>query len=295
MGDVVMAARRLGQVDLDSARLAVDLDAIARFPSPPTYSEYTFGTWISHVLANGSGDADDDIFREHTGPLRATALGRRVPYVMALVDEHFHPDGLMWARLFSVEDGMLVSHRDFVEFERGYLRVHLPLQTDPTCLHSEESEVFHMRAGEVWALDATRVHAACSLSRFRRISLCLDFDPRRVPPGGVLRRPVDDRALPPPHRVERPPLAAAELAELHAISEWLEPAWFRAALRTLDEVHFKRRVAAGTGYDWLIEIARCSRHPQLAELAGAFRRFCLEQRRVGERFDFGAAAGGPGR
>ena len=48
-----MRSRILGQVALNPSRLAPELAKILDFDFKEEYSEYSFGTWRSYVLANG--------------------------------------------------------------------------------------------------------------------------------------------------------------------------------------------------------------------------------------------------
>jgi putative nonproteinogenic amino acid hydroxylase len=276
-----MNSRILTTLPIDDALLARDLEEIARFPIREEYSEYSFGAWRSFVLANGSGDHEDMRFRTFPGACSFTQLGERVPYLRELITRHFRPDGLKWVRLFTVQDGLLVSHRDFIEFNHSFWRVHVPLKTDLTCLHSEENDVFHMRRGEVWFLDATTIHSACSLSGFQRVSLCLDFEADALPLEQVLR----PGALPPadPFMISRPPLDARQHEALRGLRGLADKANFRQLIRLLGAVHFYRQAHAGAMFDWLQEIYQDD--PALSAKAAAYRRFCIERRAFAERFE----------
>lgn len=279
-----MRARILSTVALDDARLAGEIARIDGLAARDDYSEYSFGSWRSHVLANGTGEVDDATFRRYDGPMRPTALGEALPYLRQVIEDTFHTDALRWVRLFTVQNGLLISHRDFVEFDRGFVRLHLPLRTDTGCLHSEEDEVYHMRRGEVWFLDADTVHSACSLSSLKRISLVLDFEAAGTPPEALVR--ARGEALPAPHRVERPPLEPGFLEALYGLAGMLAPVNFRDVMGVLAKVHFYRQAGAAECFDWLMEIARRSGDEGMLRRAADFRRFSIERRVVGERFTF---------
>jgi hypothetical protein len=206
-------SRLLTRVEVDPARVEEDVRALDLCAVPPDYSEYTFGHWQSYVLANGSGDDKDARFRPYSGTAHLTELGRQMPYVVLLIEAHFHWRTLKWARIFTMEDALLVTHRDFLEFEEPLHRIHLVLRTDETCLHSEGETVFHMRRGEVWQVDGLSLHAACTLSSYRRISLVLDFEQDGTAAASRLRA-APAEPPPAPCLVELPPLAEAELAAL---------------------------------------------------------------------------------
>lgn len=286
-----MKSRILGKIGLDSSLLIPELTKILDFQSKDQYSEYTFGTWRSYVLANESGDGSDTSFRGYEGRLQRTALGRDLPYLGQVIEETFETDRLKWARIFLVHNGLLISHRDFVEFEEPFVRLNIPLATDPSCLHSEEDLVFHMRRGEVWFLDARTVHSACSLFDFRRLSLCLDFSDDGRPLEEWLRPPYRNDGALSPHLVERQALTEKDRQILLALGELLTQENFRDLVGVLGKVHFYRQAHAADAFDWLVEMARRSRDPELVEKALAFKRFCIEERALGERFEFPVGSG----
>ena len=281
-----MRSRVLGKVELDAARLASELAKILDFELREEYSEYTFGTWRSYVLANSGGNERDTSFRGYDGLPRKTALGRELPYLGQVIEETLDTDRLKWERIFLIHNGLLISHRDFVEFEEPFVRLNVPLATHSSCLHSEEDVVFHMREGEVWYLDARTVHSACSLFDFRRISLCLDFSDDGRPLEEWVRPPFRSAGEIAPQLVEREPLTDEFKDGLMALSKVLTRENFREVVGLLGRVHFYRQAHAAEVFDWLVEIARRCDDPELAERSAAFKRFCIEQRALGERFDF---------
>lgn len=283
-----MRSRILGRVELDAPRLAPELARILDFQAKDEYSEYTFGTWRSYVLANGSGDERDMSFRGYEGRPVKTALGRALPYLSEVIAETFDTERLKWERIFLIHNGLLISHRDFVEFEEPFVRLNLPLATHPSCLHSEEDLVFHMRQGEVWFLDARTVHSAASLGDSRRLSLCLDFSDDGRPLEEWLRPSFRNGGCISPQVIDREPMTEEFRKGLLALGKVLARENFRDVTGLLGRVHYYRQAHAAAVFDWLVEIARQSDDPELAEKAAAFRRFCIEKRALGERFAFPA-------
>lgn len=277
-----MNSRIIGQARIDEDRLREEVAVIDRFAARDDYSEYSFGSWRNYVLANGSGDKDDAMFRGYEGVRRSTQLAAQLPYILELVEETFHTENLKWVRLFTVQSGLIISHRDFVEFEAPFVRVHVPIHTDLSCLHSEEDAVFHMRKGEVWFLDASTVHSACSLTSFKRISICLDFVDTGAPLESLLKHPP--ASVPEPLLVKRPPLDDAFLKSLRGLSGVVDPVNLRDVAGFLAKVHFYRDAHAADCFDWMIDIARDSGKPELLRKATTFKRFSIETRELGERF-----------
>ncbi|WP_158932498.1 aspartyl/asparaginyl beta-hydroxylase domain-containing protein [Acidisphaera sp. S103] len=99
-----------------------------------------------------------------------------IPYLTGLISREFATDRLRWARLMRVAgNGCVIPHRDFLEFSQPFTRLRICLKTNPQAWNSEEGRLFHMRVGEVWHLDATRVHSAACFSPEPRVHLVLDF------------------------------------------------------------------------------------------------------------------------
>lgn len=276
-----MRSRPLGRVELDADRIAEEAARIARLPADEQYSEYTIGTWRTYVLFNPTGDENDSRFRGYEGKAVPTRFAAEVPYLRSVLERTLHFDRVLWVRAFLVQDGVLLPHRDFVEFSEQYTRIHLPIQTDPSCLHIEEDVVFHMRMGELWFLDATTVHGAASLSSFARISIVVDTadDCASVVRGAALA-PPEPVAL-----VERDPCDARFRASLVALGGLMSRHNHREVLSLLARVPYYKRAHAAEVFEWLIEAAQRSGDERLHERSVAFRRFCIEGRAYNERFE----------
>lgn len=281
-----MKSTIIGTLPLDPDRLAVEVEHIRQLHMQSTYSEFAFGRWESCVLANRTGDVRDAAIYAYEGPAVSTAHGRDLPYLMSIIEDCFDTTRLKWARLFAVKNGVLISHRDYLELPPGFVRLNVSLATDRTCLHSEEDTVFHMRVGEIWNLHVSAVHSGCSLSEFHRILLVMDFDLKDRPIEGLLDPSVRLREPVEPLLIERPPLESEQLEALHSLSSIVNETNTRDVLQLLSKIHFYRQAGSQSCHDWFCEITRRSGNPRLHEKAVAFRRFCIEERRYGERFEW---------
>lgn len=251
-----------------------------------TYSEFAFGRWESCVLANRTGDLRDAAIYAYEGPAVTTAHGRELPYLMNIIENSFDVTRLKWTRLFAVKNGVLISHRDYLEMPPGFVRLNVSLATDLTCLHSEEDTVFHMRPGEIWNLHVSAVHSGCSLSEFHRILLVMDFDLGDRPIEGLLAPSVRLGRRVEPLIIERPPLDSDQLTALYGLSTIVNETNSRDVLQLLSKIHFYRQTGSQSCHDWFCEITRRSGNVRLHEKALAFRRFCIEARQYGERFEW---------
>ncbi|MGN5376743.1 putative nonproteinogenic amino acid hydroxylase [Streptomyces lasalocidi] len=171
----MLKSERLAVLPIDSYDLESELSVVDSHEYDGKYDAFTFGSWSSHVLANGSGADSDTTFRPHEGGPALTELGKQLPNIMSMVTEHFPLDRLQWVRIFSLRDGIIAPHVDFLEWAKPGLRVQVPLRTSDEALHSENDIVYGIRRGEVWKIHSTDPHSARSTSKAARLSLCLDF------------------------------------------------------------------------------------------------------------------------
>src|SRR5580692_6936812 len=182
----------VGHVELNRAAVVADVDCILASPTPSqNYSEYRFGTFITYILRSYQGTADG-LFRGARGKAERSVLGASLRYIEDMVERTFATDRLQMMRAYLLQDALLLPHCDYVEFKKDaarMVRLHVPLVTNPRALHSEEDTVYHMRVGEVWYLDVTRVHSACNGANLPRVSLVLDFLLDGAPIGSVFRDP----------------------------------------------------------------------------------------------------------
>src|SRR5262249_15519353 len=145
-GITAMESRIIGKIELDEVAVRQDVERILASPPDPTYVGYSFGTWNIYLLWNASGDVNDSILHEFDGPGRFTNLGVQAPYIASVIGRHFRTERMKWARAFLLRNGSIVPHRDYLEFKKPLTRIHLALFTHESSMHSEDTEVFHMRA-----------------------------------------------------------------------------------------------------------------------------------------------------
>ncbi|MGW7264891.1 putative nonproteinogenic amino acid hydroxylase [Streptomyces sp. NPDC054842] len=279
-GISLLKSERLAVLPIDSYDLDSELSIVDSHEYGGEYDTFTFGSWSSHVLANGTGADSDTAFRPHEGSLSLTELGKQLPGIMSMVTKHFPLDRLQWVRIFSLRDGIIAPHVDFLEWAKPGTRVQIPLRTSEESLHSENDTVYHIRRGEVWKIHSTDPHSARSTSKAARLSVCLDFSDAD--------EPIDIRgdipATEPVRIIERPEVGEAELEDLIATGETFTPETMRAAFRRFAEIHFERRAHATAAFDWYVAAARRTGDEDLVAKAQAFRTYCVEKRGDGEAF-----------
>ena len=277
----MLKSQRLAVLPIDSYDLDSELSIVDRHDYGGEWDVFTFGGWTAHVVANGSGADSDTAFRPHGDSLTLTELGRQLPNIMSMVTAHFPLDRLQWVRIFSIRDGIIGTHVDFLEFDERGTRLQIPLRTTEESLHSENDIVYHIRRGEVWKIHSTDPHAARSTADIPRLSLCLDFtgeDPVAIR--------NDIPATAPVRIIDRSEPTEAELEKLICADRDMTPATMRSDFRRFAEFHFERHAHAAAAFDWYITAARRTKDAGMIAKAEAFRTYCIEKRAYGEVFDW---------
>ncbi|MER5446338.1 putative nonproteinogenic amino acid hydroxylase [Streptomyces sp. NPDC002764] len=279
-GVSLLKSQRLAVLPIDSYDLDSELSVVDRHEYSGEYDALTFGAWSCHVLANGSGAESDIAFRPHSDRLALTELGKQLPGIMSLVTGHFSLDRLQWVRIFSLRDGIMAPHVDFLEFAEPGTRVQVPLRTSEESLHSENDIVYHLRRGEVWKIHTTVPHSARSTASTARLSLCLDFSDAEEPVAIRNEAPATDSI----RVIERPEATEAEIEELVDSGRTMTRESMRSDFRRFAALHYERHTPASAVFDWYEEAARRSGDAAVAAKAEAFRRYCIEKRADGEAF-----------
>lgn len=278
-----MESRIIGTINLDKKRVGQEIDLILSFPADAGYTAYSFGTWGIYLLWNSSGDEKDSTLHEFEGPGRITNLGRQLPYLWSVIERHFRTEKMKWVRAFLLRGGNIIPHRDYLEFKRPLTRIHLALQTDDGSLHSEDEEVFQMRQGEIWYLAAGKVHSAASLNDFSRVVICMEFGLEDgQPPEAVFREPLRSTPSIAPKIIERQPPSDKDLEAIYSLGCLISERNYKDIVQLLSKVHFYKRAHASAFFDWLMVIARRSNDPSLVEKTIAFKKNCIESRKMNE-------------
>jgi hypothetical protein len=247
---------RLGYVALDAAALEKDLAYLLGVKFSDAYSEYALNDWKTCVLANRSGSASAAFSEEYAESAIVTEIGVHTPYLIALAQRVFAKKHIKSIRVFrSRRGGMIIPHIDYLEFDKGFHRFHIPIQTDATCLNSEENRVFNMQKGELWYLDGRRIHSAISSSPAGKMSLVVDCETQcateellHIP--AIQTLPHDGVAVP-----QRRALPIAMEPTLDAIALSATPFNIQDTLQYLAKHHFAFEVDLREYPMWLKRIS----------------------------------------
>ncbi|QYY43560.1 aspartyl/asparaginyl beta-hydroxylase domain-containing protein [Aneurinibacillus thermoaerophilus] len=279
-----------GKIELDDTQLQKDLEIVKGFPRiSEEYDEFGTGVWINNSLWNASQDATDTMYRDFDYPAKQTEYGRQLPYISKLVTENFNLEYLKMVRTRNLIDGMVIPHKDFVELNKPknqYFRVFVPLEDNQHAFHSDEDNVFQMKKGEIWFLDAAIDHAAVNFSTESRIFLCLDFAfPGDFHPSEIFTNKALYNELIKPTIAKREQLKPEAVEHMiQSLSQIIDKYNFKDVLFMLSKIHFYKDVPVSAAYDWLEEITRRSGKEELLDKTQKLRKYMIEKRDLGERF-----------
>jgi hypothetical protein len=248
-------SRIIGKIDWEPTELTRTQSLIDRMPISPAYGDYASGKWGSVMLANKSGKKDDGLSVEYRGSARLTEYGREVPYLMKTIDEVFDLDFAKSVRIFlSGDGGQIFTHRDYMEFVKGFTRVHLPIRTSDGCMNSEGAWVYHMNVGEVCFLDGHLPHSAVAYTKKSRLHVVIDFDPD-VEFINLFRDKAAYRVDTTPTLIQRPLMSEEQRERLVALGSILTHENFRDVHGLLNRQHFHFDMNAADTYGLLMDVA----------------------------------------
>ncbi|MEU5635910.1 aspartyl/asparaginyl beta-hydroxylase domain-containing protein [Streptomyces rishiriensis] len=281
-----MRTRLLGKLDLDQARLSKDLERSADFRYSEPYMEFNFGRpWKSLMVWAPGGEVGDDIIAHYdaTSASGVTAYGEQLPYIREIIEKNFSIENVTFARLAEVSDMVIVPHRDYVELtdpvtrRRAAHRLHVSLTTTEDCLFTEEDVVYRMNSGEVWFLDAGKLHGAGVLSTTRRVHLILDL--ADVSQDEMLRfDAVPSVGIPEPSIRRRPPLSDREQQAILALASVVDMDNLSEVFALVIKKSYRR--AGGPDFVWstMADIARRSKDEAIIAKIAEWYRHCVQER-----------------
>jgi len=211
------------------------------------------GVWAQIMLANRDGDADDGQSYEYDGSCKFTAHITKLPITKKWLHDFVNFEALKSIRIFVTrEGGMIVSHRDYLEFEEGFIRVHMPVVTNPQAVNSENNSVYHMKAGEVWSLIGEEIHSALNDSSEPRLHLVMDFA-KGTEPEDMFLNPLGV-----PNRVSfkyREAMTDMQVGVLKGLTKIAMQSDIRMPRDLLNRLHFYNLLPASFAHDLLVEAA----------------------------------------
>jgi len=265
----------IGRIVLDPQQLQSDMHKLKQFELSNIYDDYAYGDWKTCILWNRDGKARSDLIHIYNGHAIPTEIGIELNYLSGIIEQYFSLKYLKFARIFLFrKNGLIIPHRDFIELHEQYTRIHIPIHTELSCLSSEEDTVFHMRKGEVWFLEANKIHSAACFSNSGRYHLVLDFM-GNIPISQLISPRLNTKVIPLPKIIKRPRITQQYLSGLYNLGDVICHENFRHITSILAKVHFKKEANAAAMFQWLLEIAKRSKQSDLLERAKALYTQCI--------------------
>ncbi|SPF38596.1 hypothetical protein SBA4_2170012 [Candidatus Sulfopaludibacter sp. SbA4] len=277
--DKPIHSKKIGRVELDFAKLAIALAIIDYMSGNNAYDRYNLtvdprksGTWGQIILRNWSGKASDGLSKEFDGHSKWTEEGDKVPYIRDLVETTFDCEHLKSVRIFLANNAIIAAHRDYMEFKKGFRRLHIPLRTNGNSMNSEGSVVYHMEVGGIYYLDGREAHAGGNLGAESRLHLVLDFCPDQ-PVASLFQRPERNLAVGEMDFVARPALSDVDLDNLiDGLAGVISPRNYGTVVGLINLLPFTNDFDTAAVYEVVLDVAVRSGKSDVIELARADRR-----------------------
>ncbi|MCA6126141.1 aspartyl/asparaginyl beta-hydroxylase domain-containing protein [Bradyrhizobium sp. WSM 1704] len=266
-----MSAQLLGKIDLDKDRLAADIRALDTVEFSQVYADFACGRWDICVLRNATGSSTEQKIRTHDAKALPTPPSKHVPYINELIERCFRSDGIRYVRIMRMgPNSCLIPHQDYLELNDEYVRIHVPIETNDRCWNTEDDKIYQMRMGEIWFLDATRIHSAGCFGETDRLHLMLDFQP-----GTRLSEVVTDQVQPAELRPSDPrPEMPRKIAEaIDGLGMVLSKENFRDVVAILSKFHFHYRSHGKDVYRWLSSLCEKSGQADMIQYAKEIEKY----------------------
>jgi len=170
-------------IDFDADRLRQDYERIQDSPAWLGHHDYTIANpddWTAIPLTSETGAAgsNDDLRYWKGMENKPTEILKACPYFQEVLDT-FKTE-VIRARLMKLNAGTVIhEHRDYGQqrysFERGWIRVHIPVITHEKVAWKLRKETIPLREGEAWYLSVCEPHSVQNNSDIDRIHIVLDM------------------------------------------------------------------------------------------------------------------------
>ncbi|WP_430412129.1 aspartyl/asparaginyl beta-hydroxylase domain-containing protein [Kordia sp.] len=261
-----MESKIIGKVNFEEHLLDKELKLIDTFEFNDSYSEYASGIWKTCMLWNRSGLKDDHLSIEHNAHVKPTQYGKQLSYINELLESTFKKQYIKTVRLFMCINGLIIPHKDYLEFKKGFTRIHIPLKINEHALTSEEDIVYNMQKGEIWFIEGRKIHSAANFSKAKRINLVIDFAPD-IPFEELFLNSENYQPNLTPKINQREQLKDEELGYIKGLSKIINEMNFDDILSILSKIHFYRNVSSELVFGWLDEIATSSNNYKIQQKA----------------------------
>lgn len=219
------------------------------------FSQDVVGILEVYPLWNSEGNVQDGRYYNYVGAAQITELGGQLGHIANLIENTFFSKFMKFARIFELHDGAcILPHRDYLELETSFTRIHIPLKTNDGALYANEISGYHLRVGEIWLHDGNLVHSVINFCSDSRLHLILDFD-SDIPIRDLFK---DKSALIPktkPMVLTQKIITNEELSNIYDLNKILDFSNIKEILTILTKITFSKQVNPALVYDWLENIA----------------------------------------
>ncbi len=163
-------------LSFDENQMKKELAALASVSWPLHYQPRDYeGEWSALALRSSNGRSENVIISpvENT-PYHDTELLRGSPYFQQLLRNFNCP--LEAVRLLKLTTGSIIKEHSDADlcFEKGAIRLHIPVQTNPDVEFILSGDPLTMQEGECWYANFNLPHALANRGKTDRIHLVID-------------------------------------------------------------------------------------------------------------------------
>ena len=162
--------------NFNAGLLQQEVDALSTMQWLPHYQvKHYEGEWSAIPLRSIAGKIDDIIISPTNNPdYRDTVFLESSSYLQKVL-QTFHCT-LQAVRLLKLNAGSIIKeHRDAeLNFEKGEIRLHIPVLTHPDVEFFLDKERMDLKAGECWYMNFNLPHAINNKSSINRVHLVID-------------------------------------------------------------------------------------------------------------------------
>jgi mannose-6-phosphate isomerase-like protein (cupin superfamily) len=185
----------------DAQRMLQELEALESdrvWLSHPDYTVAKSGDWTAIAMVSTDGDHTGPDSLRYNGEATATptALLLKSPYLLSVFEKF--KTRVHRVRLMNLKPGTKIAeHRDYgaqrYSYERGFIRVHIPIRTHERVAWRLRGEKVNMQPGEAWYINVCEPHSVENLSDVNRVHMVLDMEVNdwvrdQFPPASIVDR-----------------------------------------------------------------------------------------------------------
>lgn len=159
-------------LSVDSRLLVNEVSEISDASWKGTGGRVGVHSQVDAIFLRGYAPAEGD------KPIEDRAILESLPYISYLIHHLFQaqPQRCLLARLKA--DAQVGAHTDNGEYFKKYIRIHFPITTNPSAIMLCGDRAYHMKPGEIWALNNSEaMHAVVNPDKEKsRTHMICDFE-----------------------------------------------------------------------------------------------------------------------